>query len=60
MYGKFTGKARFVTSGNMTNPPSSLTYSRIVSGYSFLFYFTIADLNDLDIWAFDIGNSYLN
>ena len=37
MDGKFTRKARFVASGNTTNPPASLTYSStfpaILSGF---------------------------
>ena len=60
MDGKFTRKARFVAGGTTTDPPVSLTYYIIFSRDSFWVAFTLADLNDLDIWACDIGNTYLN
>ena len=56
----FTRKARFVAGGHMTEPPSSLTYSSVVSRETVRIALTIAALNDLDIMAADIGNAYLN
>jgi hypothetical protein len=60
MDGKFTRKARFVAGGHTTNPPPSTTYSSVVSRDSVRIAFLVAALNDLDIWAADIGNAYLN
>lgn len=45
--------------GHLTDPPSSMTYSSIVSRDSVRIAFTIAALNDLDIMAGDIGNAYV-
>ena len=44
----------------MTETPTSLTYSSVVSRDSVKFGFLIATLNDLDIMACDISNAYLN
>jgi hypothetical protein len=55
-----TRKARFVAGGHMTDPPTSLTYSSVVSRDSVRLAFLIAALNDLDILSADIGNAYLN
>ncbi len=56
----FTRKARFVAGGHKTDPPSSLTYSSVVSRDSVRIAFLLAALNDLDIMAADIGNAYIN
>ena len=56
----FTRKARFVAGGHMTEAPSSITYSSVVSRESVKIAFLIAALNDLDIMSCDIGNAYLN
>jgi hypothetical protein len=56
----FTRKARFVAGGHMTETPSSLTYSSVVSRESVKIAFLIAALNDIDIMSCDIGNAYLN
>ena len=56
----FTRKARFVAGGHMTNPPTSLTYSSVVSRDSVRIAFLLAALNDVNILATDIGNAYLN
>jgi hypothetical protein len=56
----FTQKARFVAGGNKTDPPSTLTYSSVVSRDSVRIAFLIAALNGLDILAADIGNAYIN
>ena len=42
------------------NTHASLTYSIFVSRYGAQIAFTIAALKNLDVWACDIGNSYLN
>jgi len=56
----FTRKARFVAGGHMTETPSSLTYSSVVSRESVKIAFLLAALNDLDVMACDIGNACLN
>jgi hypothetical protein len=56
----FTRKARFVAGGHMTDTPSSITYSSVVSRDSVRLAFVIAALNDLDILSCDVGNAYLN
>ena len=60
MDGRFTRKARYVSNGHTTDPPSSITYSRILSRDSARIEFTLADLKNVDIRAADIGNAYLN
>ena len=60
MDGDFTRKARLVAGGHTTDTPSSVTYSSVVSRESVRIAFLIAALNDLDIYAADIGNAYLN
>ena len=55
-----TRKARYVAGGHLTDTPSFLTYSSVVSRESVRIAFTLAALNDLDILAGDIGNAYLN
>jgi hypothetical protein len=56
----FTRKARFVAGGHKTDPPSSLTFSSVVSRDSERIVFLLVALNDLDILAADIGNAYIN
>ena len=56
----FTRKARFVAGGHMTDAPSSITYSSVVSRDSVRLAFLIAELNGLNVMACDIGNAYLN
>jgi hypothetical protein len=56
----FTRKARLVAGGHMTDTPSAITYSSVVSRDSVRIALMIAALNDLDILAADIGNAYLN
>ena len=55
-----TRKARLVAGGHMTDTPSSITYSSVVSHDSVRITFLVAALNDLDIMSADIGNAYLN
>jgi len=44
----------------MTNPPSKITYSTVVTRDSVRIAFLVAALNDVDILATNIGNAYLN
>ena len=60
MYGKFTRKAILVADGHTTAPPSSITYSIVVSRDSVRISFLLASLNDLNIFACDLGKEYLN
>ena len=53
-------KARYVAGGHLTHTPPSLTYSSVVSRESVRIGFLLAALNDLDVWAADIQNAYLN
>jgi len=55
-----THKAHFVAGGHMTDPPTSLTYSSVVTRDSMRLAFLIAALNELDVLTADIGNAYLN
>jgi Reverse transcriptase (RNA-dependent DNA polymerase) len=56
----FTHKARLVAGGHVTDPPSSITYSSVVSRETVRIAFVVAASNDLDIKAAGIGNAYLN
>jgi hypothetical protein len=56
----FTSKARFVAGGHVADTPPSITYSSVVAHDSICLAFLIAALNDLDILAADIINSFLN
>lgn len=56
----FTRKARLVADGHLTDTPSSVTYSSVVSRESVRIAFLIAALNDLDVQMADVGNAYLN
>ena len=56
----FTCKARFVAGGHVTDPPTSITYSSVVSRDSVRIAFLIAALNDLEILGADVGNAHLN
>ena len=60
MYGKFTRKERLVADGHTTAPPSSITYSIVVSRKSVRIAFILASLNYLDIFDCGICNAYLN
>ena len=55
----FRRKARYVADGHKTDPPSSVTYSSVVSRESVQVCFTVAALNGLDILTADIENAYL-
>lgn len=56
----FTKKARLVAGGHWTDPPTSFTYSSVVTRKSVRIAFTVAALNDLDVIMSDVGNAYLN
>ena len=60
MDGKFTMKTRLVDDGHTKAPPSSITYSSVVSRESVSIEFLLASLNELDIFAYDKSNKYLN
>jgi len=60
MDGEFTRKARLVASGHMTETPASSTYSSVVSRESVRVAFLPMALNDLELFAADVGNAYLN
>lgn len=56
----FTRKARLVAGGHMTDAPTSVTYSSVVSRDSVRIAFMLAALNGLEVTACDISNAYLN
>ena len=55
-----TRKARYVSGGHVTNPPSELTYSSVVMSDRMQITILLAAKIDLDPLAMDIGNAYLN
>ena len=55
----FTRKARWVLDGNKTPDPIGSTYASVVSRESVHIALTYAALNDLDVFAADIWNAYL-
>jgi hypothetical protein len=55
----YTCKARWVLDGHKTTPPEKSTYTGFVSRDSVGIALTYAALNDLDVWAADIHNAYL-
>ena len=55
----FTRKARWVAAGHKTPDPIRSTYAGLVSKESVKIAFTYAALNDLDVFAADIQNAYL-
>jgi hypothetical protein len=54
-----TRKARYVAGGHLTDVPTSMTYSTVVSRDTVRIGFLVAALNDLDILAGDIQNAFL-
>jgi hypothetical protein len=54
-----THKARIVAGGHCTDAPNTITYSSVVTRESAHIGLLIAALNELDILAADIGNTYL-
>ena len=57
--GKFNRNSRLVADGHTTALPSSITYSSVVSRESVGMSFIPSSLNDSEIFACDIDNSYL-
>ena len=55
----FTRKARWVLDGHKTPDPIGSTYAGVVSRESIRIAFTYAALNDLDVFAADVRNAYL-
>lgn len=55
----FTRKARWVLDGHKTPDPDGCTYAGVVSRESVRIALTYAALNDLDVFAADIQNAYL-
>jgi len=52
-------KSRLVADGHLTEVPLDSVYSGVVSLRGLRLLVFLAELNDLDIWATDIGNAYL-
>ena len=52
-------KARLVADGHLTDAPLSSVYSGVVSLKALRIAMFLAELNELEIWATDIGNAYL-
>ena len=55
----FRRKARLVAGGHMTETPTTLTYSSVVSRDSVWIALTISALNDLQVMSCDIQNAYM-
>jgi hypothetical protein len=52
-------KARYCADGHKTQPPSSVTYSTVVSRDSVRLILLIAALNDLSVLGSDVHNAFL-
>ena len=52
-------KARLICGGHLTDPPVDHVYSGVVSLRSMRIVCMLAELNDLELMACDIGNAYL-
>ena len=52
-------KARLVAGGHLTDTPIDSVYSSVVSLRGIRILAFLAELNDLELWATDIGNAYL-
>ena len=52
-------KARLVADGHLTKEPVESIYSGVVSLRSLRMVVFLSQLNDLEIWGADVGNSYL-
>ena len=60
MYRKFTCKAMFMSGGHMSDTPSSLTYSTVITYDLVHIVLLILKLNELEVENVDIINTYLN
>jgi hypothetical protein len=58
---KFDGrhKARFVAEGHGTDTPIGSIYSRVVSLEGIWIFTLLAKMNNMELWATDVGNAYL-
>jgi len=52
-------KARYVEGGHLTDIPVDSVYSGVVSLCGLCIVTFLAELNNLDLWATDVGNAYL-
>ena len=52
-------KARFVAGGHLTEPTNEQVYSGVVSLKAFRLVLFLAELNELELYAADVGNAYL-
>ena len=52
-------QARLVADGHLTDAPLESVYSGVVIIRGFQIAMFLAKLNNLDLWAMDIGNAYL-
>jgi len=52
-------KARLVAGGHLTETPIDSVYSSVVSLRGIQLLTFVAELNDLEVWATNIGNAYL-
>lgn len=52
-------KARLVAGGHLTETPIDSVYSSVVSLRGIRMLTFISELNEMDVWATDIGNAYL-
>jgi len=52
-------KAHLVAGGHLMETPIDSVYSSVVSLYGIRLITFVAELNDLEVWASDIGNAYL-
>ena len=55
--GKF--KARLVAGGHLTKEPNETVYSGVVSLRNLRLAMFLAELNNLQLWGADVGNTYL-
>jgi Reverse transcriptase (RNA-dependent DNA polymerase) len=52
-------KAHLVAGGHLTDPNTDSVYSEVVSLNDIRLVTFLAELNQLEIWGADVGNSYL-
>ena len=52
-------KARLVAGGHLTDTPVDSVYSSVVSLRGIRILTFLAELNDMEVWATDVGNAYL-
>ena len=60
MDGNLTREERIVTGRHTTDPLASITYLRVISRDSVRITFMLATINYFDVYAANIGNTYLN